>query len=87
MTFVYDPTARNLRSDKEETVVRAASGSVLETFKAPVLCLSVARYDGWLSGLVLGKSSQIKDAWKRLGTFSAGFEGFSKAEERDVILL
>ncbi|KAF2117925.1 heterokaryon incompatibility protein-domain-containing protein [Lophiotrema nucula] len=74
-------------STQEPTVRRANLGFELKPFRAPVLCLSVARYDGWLSGLVLGKSNRVKDAYERLGTFSAGVEAFRKAEEKNLLLV
>ncbi|KAF2266743.1 HET-domain-containing protein [Lojkania enalia] len=77
----------NGSKELEHTVRRAAHGDILAAFKAPVLCLSVARYEGWLSGLVLGRSERINGAWERLGTFSVGMEGFGKAEEKDVRLV
>lgn len=70
-----------------QSVQRAQSGNKGEQFKAPVLCLSVGRYDSWIAGLVLGVSPQNPSAWQRLGTFAAGSEVFSKAEEKDVLIV
>jgi hypothetical protein len=70
-----------------QSVQRAQYGKEGGYFKAPVLCLSVARYDTWISGLVLGVSPQNPSAWQRLGTFAAGTEAFSKAEEKDVLIV
>jgi hypothetical protein len=70
-----------------KTVGRATSSSELSSFKANVTCLSIARYDGWISGLVLGKSKRLKTAWERLGMFSSGTEVFSNAEENAMTLV
>jgi len=68
----------------EGTVRRAHCGDKPSEFKAAVLCLSVARYDSWASGLVLSSSSKGDGSWERLGTFSAGMEAFQRAEEQEV---
>ncbi|ORY00101.1 heterokaryon incompatibility protein-domain-containing protein [Clohesyomyces aquaticus] len=70
-----------------EIVRRAGPGEDLSAFKVDVLCLSVARYDSWMSGLVLGKSQRTDGAWERLGTFSAGYEGFGNAKATEVTIV
>jgi len=72
---------------KVKTVQRAQMGSSVSQFKTPVLCLSVVRYDTWISGVVLGLSARVSKAYDRLGTFSVGIEGFKKADKKDVIIV
>ncbi|KAH7125641.1 heterokaryon incompatibility protein-domain-containing protein [Dendryphion nanum] len=74
-------------NSSEKTVRRASPESTLAEFKAPVLCLTVARYDSWISGLVLGSSDRTRGAWERLGTFSAGSEGFVRASEKEILVV
>jgi hypothetical protein len=69
------------------TVHRAGPQEALVKFKTPVLCLGVATYGSWVSGLVLGLSHRIPGAWERLGTFSAGTEAFREAEEREIQII
>jgi hypothetical protein len=69
------------------TVRRAQLGEPSSEFKASVLCLSVGRYDAWISGLVLGESGRMAGARERLGTFTAGAESFQKAEREDLELV
>ncbi|PVI07913.1 HET-domain-containing protein [Periconia macrospinosa] len=77
----------NVSEQKPGTTVRRAQcGDRPSDFKAPVLCLGVARYDGWISGLVLGASKTSEEAFERLGTFSAGTEPFQHAQTKEVIL-
>lgn len=77
-------------SDAEEerwTVRRAQQKQSLTEFEAPVLCLSVARYDDFISGIVLGLSEQSPGAWARLGAFAAGTESLRHAKEKDLVLV
>lgn len=77
-------------SDAEEeqwTVRRAQQKQSLTEFEAPVLCLSVARYDDFISGIVLGRSEQSPGAWARLGAFAAGTESLRHAKEKDLVLV
>lgn len=69
------------------SIRRARPGDGPACFKVDVLCLTVVRYDNWISGLVLGQSNSVDRAWERLGTFAAGTEVFQKAEMREVQLL
>lgn len=57
------------------TVRRARQDQTLSEFEAPVLCLSVAQYNDYISGLVLGVSERNPGTWERLGTFAAGTDG------------
>jgi hypothetical protein len=69
---------------EQRTVRRAQSGETLHDFKAPVLCVSVARYDNLLVGLVLGVSEQSSESWERIGTFAAGTEVMQNAKEQEI---
>jgi hypothetical protein len=70
-----------------KTVQRAQMGSSVSQFKTSVLCLSVVRYDAWISGVVLGLSTRVSSAYERLGTFAVGIEGFEKADMKDIIIV
>ncbi|KAF2143460.1 uncharacterized protein K452DRAFT_350467 [Aplosporella prunicola CBS 121167] len=83
-----------------KTVRRARPAEIYTSFKAPVLCLGIARYEGsWISGIVLGlsgrtmgeadaaASTQEMRCYERLGTFSAGEEWFQGAEKREMFLV
>ena len=83
LLFEEEDTAASPPSTK--TVRRAHSNTILSQFKTSVQCLSVARYDSWISGLVLGRSRRVPGTWERLGTFASGIESFRKAEERLII--
>jgi hypothetical protein len=74
-------------ADTQRTVRRAQLEDTGSSFRAPVLCLSVARYDTWVSGLVLASSEVTHGAYERLGTFASGVEIFQKAQEQDVQLV
>jgi hypothetical protein len=82
-----DDVVTSSSQQTERTVRRAQRGSSVIEFKTPVLCLSVARYDAWISGLVLGVSARVSGAYERLGTFAAGMEGFNKAEQKEIVLV
>ena len=69
------------------TVRRARQNQILSEFKAPVLCLSVAKYNDFISGLVLGVSERKPGAWERLGTFAAGKESLRHTKEKDLVLV
>lgn len=69
------------------TVRRAQHNQTLSDFEAPVLCLSVSRYDDFILGLVLGVSERRSDAWERLGTFAAGTEILRDAKQTNLILV
>jgi hypothetical protein len=71
---------------KQMTVRRAQQHQTLAEFQAPVLCLSVARYDALLSGLVLGESERKPGTWERLGAFSVGGEAFQHAQDKEIEL-
>ncbi|OCK76096.1 HET-domain-containing protein [Lepidopterella palustris CBS 459.81] len=72
----------------KRTVRRALPGETLKPFKTTVFCLNVASYsDEWVSGLVLGFSPRVPGSYERLGVFSAGFEFFQKAEQREITLV
>jgi hypothetical protein len=73
--------------EKQLTVRRAQSSESAQSFKAPVLCLSVARYDNLVAGLVLGISGRVTTAWERIGTFAAGTEVMQNADEKEIILV
>lgn len=85
--LLAEADAASRTSEVEKTVRRASPGSELKEFKTPVKCLTVARYDSWISGLVLGISESTEGAWERIGTFSAGTEGFIHASEEDVCIV
>jgi hypothetical protein len=68
----------------ESTVRRARCGDRPSDFKAPVLCLGVARFADWASGVVLCISMESDGSWERLGTFSAGMEALQGAEEQEL---
>lgn len=82
------PTSFKTESSGEmqNTVRRAHSGEDASEFKAPVLCISVARYDNIVTGLVLGISERSPDAWERIGTFATGTEVVQNAKERDMTI-
>jgi hypothetical protein len=69
------------------TVRRAQSSETPHDFKAPVLCLSVARYDNILVGLVLGVSERSPESWERIGTFAAGTEVMQNAREKELTMV
>ncbi|KAH8695708.1 heterokaryon incompatibility protein-domain-containing protein [Phaeosphaeriaceae sp. PMI808] len=75
------------QGDELRTVRRAQTGDILRNFKAPVLCLSVARYDNLIAGIVLGVSEDEPDAWERLGTFAAGTEAMQNTEDKELRLV
>lgn len=83
----HTSTAENGTKSGTTSIRRARLGEEPACFKVDVLCLSVVRYDGWISGLVLGESDRVGGAWERLGTFAAGTEVFQKAEKREVQLV
>ncbi|OAK96019.1 HET-domain-containing protein [Phaeosphaeriaceae sp. SRC1lsM3a] len=72
--------------EMQTTVRRAHSGEDPSEFKASVICLSVARYDNVVAGLVLGVSEQTPDSWVRIGTFAAGTEVMQNAKEQDLVI-
>lgn len=82
-----DATIKIEGSTKETSVRRAQSGDVLHQFKAPVLCLSVARYDNVVAGLVLTSSEQDSQAWERIGTFAAGSEALQETKVVEIRLV
>jgi hypothetical protein len=73
--------------EKSTTVRRAQPDQSLHTFKAPVRCLSVARYDNLIAGLVLGLSEGSPDEWERIGTFTAGTEAMQNATEEETTIV
>ncbi|KAF2002670.1 HET-domain-containing protein [Amniculicola lignicola CBS 123094] len=85
--LLHESEIVNKSGNSEKTVRRALIGAEMSVFKTPVLCLGVAKYDAWMSGLILGQSERVLGAWERLGTFSAGMEGFGKAEEQVVTIV
>jgi hypothetical protein len=75
-------------SDKKQwTVRRAQYKQTLSEFEGPVLCLSVARYDDFISGIVLGLSERKHGAWERLGAFAAGSVSLRHAKKEDLVLV
>lgn len=77
-------------SDADEpqwTVQRAQHKQTLSNFEGLVLCLSVARHDDFISGIVLGLSARKHGAWERLGTFAAGSQSLRHAKEEDLVLV
>jgi hypothetical protein len=86
--LLVDANVKTEASKQEQrTVRRAKANDSPNVFKAPVLCLTVARYDNLISGLVLGMSERSPDDWERLGTFAAGTEAMQNAQEQEVILV
>jgi hypothetical protein len=71
----------------QNTVRRAPLGATPRNFEAPVLCLSIARYDNLVAGLVLGVSERSPKAWERLGTFAAGTEAMRNAKEMELTIV
>lgn len=69
------------------TVRRAQPDESLTEFEAPVLCLSVAHYNDFISGIVLGRSDRKPGAWERLGAFAAGTESLRHVKEEDLMLV
>lgn len=68
-----------------ETIVRRAQcGDKPMEFKIAVLCLGIATYGSWMSGLVLCASKANEGKLERLGTFSAGTEPFQVARMEEV---
>lgn len=84
--FLVENTMKNGEDGKEKlkTVRRAKISDILRPFKAPVLVLSVARYDSIIAGVVLGMSERNPQAWERIGTFAAGSEAFQNAAEKEL---
>jgi hypothetical protein len=78
---------RTQEHEEQMTVRRARSGDSLVDFNAPVMCLTVARYDNLLAGLVLGVSENRPEAWQRVGTFAVGTEAMQNAKEQDITLV
>ncbi|KAF3039152.1 hypothetical protein E8E12_004021 [Didymella heteroderae] len=75
-------------ADEEQwTIRRAQPKDILAEFEAPVLCLSVARYNDFMSGIVLGRSERKPGSWERLGAFAAGTESLRHAKEEDLMLV
>jgi hypothetical protein len=71
----------------QKTARRAQSNDTIRQFRAPVLCLSIARYDNFVVGIVMGVTERNHAAWGRLGTFAAGIEALQNIEEKEVILV
>ncbi len=69
------------------TVRRAQPKQTLSDFEGPVLCLTVARHNDFISGIVLGLSARRAGAWERLGTFAAGAESLRHTEEKELVLV
>jgi hypothetical protein len=84
--LLVENTAAVTPSRGESTVRRARCGDKPSEFRLPVLCLGIARYDTWASGLVLSGPSESDGSWERLGTFSAGMEAFQSSEKEEVKL-
>ncbi|KAF1942387.1 HET-domain-containing protein [Clathrospora elynae] len=72
---------------EQRTVRRGQPNDLSRQFKAPVLCLGVARYDNFIAGLVLGVSERNILAWERVGTFAAGTEALQNTQEQELILV
>jgi hypothetical protein len=72
---------------KHTTVRRAQPNESPHSFKAPVRCLNVARYDNLIAGLVLGLSEGSPDEWERIGTFAAGTEAMQSATEDETTIV
>jgi len=73
--------------EEKETARRAQLGETLRNFSVSVLCLSAARYDNLIAGLVLGMSETRPGSWERVGTFAAGTEAMQKSEEKEITLV
>lgn len=74
-------------SNEQRTIRRALPSDTPRAFRAPVVCMSIARYDSVIAGVVLGISTRDPQAWERLGTFAAGNEALQNIEEREMILI
>ncbi|EXJ55071.1 uncharacterized protein A1O5_12810 [Cladophialophora psammophila CBS 110553] len=71
--LVEDAIENETGPHQATTVRRGKEGESYKPFKVPVWCLSVAGYScGWISGLVLTKSSQVRGAYERIGHFTCG---------------
>ncbi|EOA92224.1 uncharacterized protein SETTUDRAFT_178482 [Exserohilum turcica Et28A] len=75
------------QGEKPQTVRRARASDTIRHFETPVLCLSLARYDSIVAGLVLGVSARNHGAWERLGTFAVGTEAAQESEEKEILLV
>lgn len=85
--LLVETSIKRESSGEMQTVVRRADSSDTPgEFKASVLCLSVARYDNVVVGLVLGISEQSPDSWERIGTFAAGTEIMQDAKEKEITI-
>lgn len=85
--LLIDVNFKTEEGAQQKTVRRAQSANDLRNFTAPVLCISVARYDNFIAGLVLGATGLDHAAWERVGTFAAGSEPFQTATEKEVIIV
>jgi hypothetical protein len=72
---------------KNSTVRRAQPNETPHSFKAPVRCLNIVRYDNIIGGLVLGLSEGSPDEWERIGTFTAGTEAMQNATEEETTIV
>jgi hypothetical protein len=77
----------NGEAGNQKTARRAQSSDTIRQFRASVLCLSIARYDNFIAGIVMGVAERNHTAWERLGTFAAGTEALQNTEEKEVVLV
>jgi hypothetical protein len=85
--LLVEATLPNEAGEERRTIKRAKSTESPVSFKAPVLCLNVARYENLIAGLVLGLSERSPGSWERLGTFTAGTEAMQNAQEQELVLI
>jgi hypothetical protein len=85
--LLVEATLPNEAGEEQRTIKRAKSTESPVSFKAPVLCLNVARNENLIAGLVLGLSERSPGSWERLGTFTAGTEAMQNAQEQELVLI
>jgi hypothetical protein len=85
--LLVEATLPNEGGEEQRTIKRAKLNESPSSFKGPVLCLNVARYENLIAGLVLGLSERSPNAWERLGTFTAGTEAMRNAQQQELVLI
>jgi hypothetical protein len=85
--LLVEATLPNEGGEEQRTIKRAKLNESPSSFKGPVLCLNVARYENLIAGLVLGLSERSPNAWERLGTFTAGTEAMQNAQQQELVLI
>jgi len=79
---------KGVGSNESSTVRRARKGEVYKPFRVLVTCLAVATTtDDCIYGLILGRSSRIKDAYERLGLITCGHSAFGEGGKETVRII